>query len=133
MACRDIPTEGVLEQERSRVSDKGTPSAKKEESRGGRECPISAMRSMATFTLEAQEKDGILKEAIWLDECTAKAESSEDLRSIKKIHRAYAELLSTSALTSSPRRPGDMSVPTDQDTSKSSRCQCSSDMEITLN
>ncbi len=41
MACRDIPTEGVLEQERSRVSDKGTPSAKKEESRGGRECPIS--------------------------------------------------------------------------------------------
>ena len=92
------------------------------------------MRSMtATFTLEAQEKDGILKEAIWLDECTAKAESSEDLRSIKKIHRAYAELLSTSASTSSPRRPGDMSVPTDQDTSKSSRCQCSSDMEITFN
>jgi hypothetical protein len=42
MACRDIPTEGVLEQERSRVSDKGTPSAKKEESRGGRECPRSA-------------------------------------------------------------------------------------------
>jgi hypothetical protein len=38
----------------------------------------------ATYTLEAQDKDGILKEAIWLDECTAKAESSEDLRSIKK-------------------------------------------------
>jgi hypothetical protein len=103
MACRDIPTEGVLEQERSRVSDKGTPSAKKEESRGGRECPRSAGGpSPPPSRLMPKMRMASLKKPSDLMSGKALLSSSEDLRSIKKIHRAYAELLSTSASTSSP-------------------------------
>ena len=69
VACRDIPTEGVLEQERSRVSDKGTTSAKKEESRGGRECPISCnAKRYPPSRLRPKRQRSALQEAIWLDE-----------------------------------------------------------------
>jgi len=69
MACRDIPTEGVLEQERSRVvTHSVTIGQEGREQRRQRVSDIRGQSIMATYTLEAQDKDGILKEAFWLDE-----------------------------------------------------------------
>merc|ERR1712182_87778 len=65
----------------------------------------------------------------WMDEFAAKAAASEVLAPIK----LSAELISPLTSTPTSKRPGDISMLTEPDTLRSSRCQCSSDSSPLIN